>query len=160
MTPAVATRLTTNEDVRTLAKRRTAPRSVSDRAAVMTTAANAVWGRSARSPLRNRSNRTTSPAPTTPVNCVLAPDWSATAVREPLTETAKPWKKPAAMFEAPMPTISWSGFTSSPRRAAKLVAVAMVSVNDTSVIPTAPMSSGPMSDSFVQAMPVWGRPGE
>ena len=47
------------------------------------------------------------------------------------------------MLAAPMPTISWSGSTSSPRRAAKAVAVAMVSVSDTSVMPTAAMSSGP-----------------
>ena len=43
----------------------------------------------------------TRPAPTSPVIWVLAPDWSATAVREPLTETAKPWKNPAAMFDGP-----------------------------------------------------------
>ena len=81
--------------------------------------------------MRKRSRTATSPAPTSPVIWVFAPDWSATAVREPLTETAKPWKSPAAMFEVPMPTISWSGLTSSPRLAAKLVAVAMVSVSDT-----------------------------
>ena len=63
---------------------------MSDRAAVMTTAARAVWGRSARSPLRKRSRTATKPAPTNPVICVLDPDWSATAVRDPLTETAKP----------------------------------------------------------------------
>ena len=37
----------------------------------------------------------------------------------------------------PTPIISWSGSTSSPRRAAKLEDVAMVSVSDTSVMPTA-----------------------
>ena len=68
------------------------------------------------------------PAPTSPVTWLLAPDCSATAVREPLVDTAKPWKNPAAMLAAPMPIISWSGSTSSPRRAAKLDAVAMVSV--------------------------------
>jgi hypothetical protein len=46
------------------------------------------------------------------------------------------------MFAAPMPIISWLGSTSSPRRAAKLVAVAIVSVKDTSVMPTAAMSRG------------------
>ena len=29
-------------------------------------------------------------APTSPVSCVLAPAWSATAVREPLVLTGKP----------------------------------------------------------------------
>ena len=80
---------------------------------------------------------------------LLAPDCSATAVREPLVDTAKPWKSPAAMFAAPMPIISWSGSTSSPRRAAKLVAVAMVSVSDTRVMPTPATSSGPTSLTLV-----------
>ena len=62
------------------------------------------------------------------------------------------------MFAAPMPIISWSGATSSPRRAAKLVAVAMVSVSETSVIPTAAMSSGPTSLSFVQGRAGVGTP--
>ena len=53
-------------------------------------------------------------APTTPVTCERDPACSATAVREPLVLTGKPWKKPAAMFAAPMPTISWSPRTRSP----------------------------------------------
>ena len=110
---------------------------MSESAATMTTAASAVCGRSASSELRNRSSTATSPAPTTPVSWLFAPDCSATAVREPLVEIANPWKSPAAMFAAPMPTISWSGSTSSPRRAAKLVAVAIVSVSETSVMPNA-----------------------
>ena len=56
---------------------------------------------------------------------------------EPLVEIANPWKNPAARFAVPIPIISWSGSTSSPRRAAKLEAVAIVSVSDTSVIPAA-----------------------
>ena len=40
---------------------------------------------------------------------LLAPDCSATAVREPLVDTAKPWNRPAATFAAPMPIISWFG---------------------------------------------------
>ncbi len=124
----------------------------------MTTAARAVCGRSASSPLRKRSRTATSPAPISPVICVFAPDWSATAVREPLTETAKPWKNPAAMFDVPIPTISWSGFTSSPRFAAKLVAVAMVSVSDTMVMPTAPRTRGPTSDSLVHGNAGTGTP--
>ena len=49
------------------------------------------------------------------------------------------------MFAAPMPIISWFGSTSSPRRAAKLVEVAIVSVSDTSVMPTAASSMGATS---------------
>ena len=51
-------------------------------------------GRSASSPLRNSRSTATRPAPTRPVTWLLAPDCSATAVREPLVDTAKPWKKP------------------------------------------------------------------
>ena len=58
-------------------------------------------------------------------------------MRDPLVETAKPWKNPAATFAAPMPIISWFGSSSSPRRAAKLDAVAMVSVSETSTMPIA-----------------------
>ena len=43
------------------------------------------------------------------------PACSATAVREPLVLTGKPWKKPAAMLAAPMPIISRVPSTSSPR---------------------------------------------
>ena len=42
-------------------------------------------------------------APTSPVTWVFAPACSATAVREPLVLTGKPWNSPAAMFAAPMP---------------------------------------------------------
>jgi len=79
-------------------------------------------------------------------------------VREPLTETAKPWNSPAAMLAVPIPTISWSASTSSPRRAAKLVAVAMVSVSETIVIPTAPTSRGRMSEALVQGSVGRGTP--
>ena len=111
----------------------------------MTTAARAVWGRSCSSELKTSSSSTTTPAPTRPVTWLFAPACSATAVREPLVEMAKPWKNPAAMFDAPMPTISWLGSISSPRRAAKAVAVAIVSVSDTSVMPSAATKSGTRS---------------
>ena len=73
------------------------------------------------------------------------PACSATAVREPLAEIANPWNSPAATLAAPIPIISWFGSTSSPRRAAKLVDVAIVSVSETSTIPTAATSSGARS---------------
>ena len=88
----------------------------------------------------------------------MAPDCSATAVREPLVDTAKPWKNPAAMFAVPMPIISWFGSTSSPRRAAKLVDVAIVSVSDTNVMPIAATSIGPTSPKSVQGRAGRGRP--
>ena len=57
-----------------------------------------------------------------------------------------------------MPAISWSGSAPSPRRAAKLVAVAIVSVSDTSMMPTAPIRSGPTSDHFVHGSAGTGTP--
>jgi hypothetical protein len=127
----------------------------------MTTAASAAWGRSASRPLRKSSSTATIPAPTTPVSWLLAPACSATAVREALVETANPWKSPEVMLAAPMATISWLGSISSPRRAAKLDAVAMVSVRLTRVMPTAPSSKRPTSCREVhgsdgRGMP-WGR---
>ncbi len=73
-------------------------------------------------------------------------------------DTAKPWKNPAAMFDAPMPIISWFGSSSSPRRAANADAVAMVSVSDTSTIPIAASSNGPTSDSCVHGNDGVGTP--
>ena len=48
-------------------------------------------------------------------------------------------------LEAPIPTISWLASFSSPRRAAKLVEVAIVSASETSVIPIAAANSVPTS---------------
>ena len=100
----------------------------------------------------------TRPAPTSPVSWVFAPDCSATAVREPLVETAKPCTSPEAMFAAPIPTISWLGSTSSPRLAANADDVAIVSVSDTRVMPTAAMRSGPTSESWVHGSEGVGNP--
>ena len=130
-TPSVATSDSKNDDGRTFQYLRSAATFVSDSAAAMTTPASADCGRSASSELRKSSSTATRPAPTTPVSWDFAPDCSATAVRELLVEMAKPWKKPAAMFAAPMPIISWLGWSSSPRRAANADAVAMVSVSET-----------------------------
>ena len=87
----------------------------------------------------------TSAAPTSPVTWLLAPACSATAVRDPLVETGNPWKSPEKALAAPIPIISWLAFTSSPRLAAKLVEVAMLSASDTRVMPIAAASSAPMS---------------
>ena len=56
----------------------------------------------------NTTTNVITAAPTTPVTCERDPACSATAVRDPLVLTGKPWNRPAAMFAAPMPIISWS----------------------------------------------------
>ena len=109
----------------------------------MTTAASAGCGRSFRSDGRNSNRIATVAAPARPVTCDLEPASSATAVRDALAEIANPWNMPATALAAPIPIISWFGSTSSPRRAAKLVEVAIVSVRDTRTIPIDAMNSGP-----------------
>ena len=47
-----------------------------------------------------------------PGGWVLAPDWSATAVREPLVLTGNPEKSPAARLADPIPASSWLPLTS------------------------------------------------
>ena len=79
-------------------------------------------------------------------------------MRELLAETANPWKKPAATLAEPMPIISLFGFTRSPRRALNEVDRAMVSVSDTSVIPTAATSSEPTSPMSVHGTSGVGSP--
>ena len=145
-TPAVATSDRTNADLRTRRYLRSTPR-VHQRQRRGDDHSGERGLRAGRraAEFKNSSSITTRPAPTTPVSWLFAPDCSATAVREPLVDTEKPWNRPDAMLAAPSPIISWSGSTSSPRRAAKLVAVAMVSVSDTSVMPTAAIRSGQTS---------------
>ncbi len=53
------------------------------------------------------------------------------------------------MLAAPIPIISWLGSTSSPRRAAKLAAVAIVSVSETRVMPIAAITSAGRSLALV-----------
>ena len=90
ITPKLATSEITTALRRTFQTPASTLMSIRESAATMTTAASAVCGRSARSELRNRSRTATSAAPTTPVSWLRAPDCSATAVREPLVEMAKP----------------------------------------------------------------------
>ena len=89
--------------------------SASDREAVITTAASAGCGRFRNRPGSSTIITTISAAPVTPVSWLRAPARSATAVREALVLTGKPWKKPAATLAAPMPIISWLPCTSWPR---------------------------------------------
>ena len=97
-------------------------------------------------------------APVTPVNCVLAPDRSATAVREPLVLTGNPWNKPAARFATPMPSISPLPSICCPCRAAKTEEVEIVSARETRAMPTAPANSGPRSDRLMWGIVSGGKP--
>ena len=97
-------------------------------------------------------------APTTPVTCDRDPAWSATAVRDPLVLTGNPWNRPAPMFAAPIPIISWLPRTRSPRRDANDDAVDMVSARATTAIASAPTNSGGTSDQAAVGMVNGGKP--
>ncbi len=124
----------------------------------MTTAASAGCGRFRNSPGTSTSMRMIRAAPTTPVSWDLAPARSATAVRDPLQLTGKPWKRPAARFAAPMPIISWLPRISWPVLAANDEAVEIVSASETSEMPSAPASSRPRSDALTSGMVSGGNP--
>ena len=83
--------------------------SASEMAAMITTAASAVCGRSVSSPGTKTSMTTTRPAPTSPVTW----SWRRPAPRRPSasrsTEIAKPWNRPAPTLEAPTAIISRFG---------------------------------------------------
>ena len=70
--------------------RRRSEISISPMADAMTIPASAVFGRSRSSAGANSSSSAIAAAPTTPVNCVLAPAASATGVREELLLIGKP----------------------------------------------------------------------
>jgi hypothetical protein len=111
----------------------------------MTMAPRVGWGTYCMTSVANTSTKAMTAAPTTPVTWERDPACSDTAVRDPLVLTGKPWNRPAAMFAAPIPIISWSPRTRSPRRAAKEDAVDIVSASATTAIATAPSSSAGMS---------------
>ena len=97
-------------------------------------------------------------APTRPVTCDFAPACSATAVRDPLVLTGKPWKSPAAMLATPMPSISRFPSISRPLRPANAEAVAMVSASETSAMPNAPPTRSGMSDACTSGTVSGGKP--
>src|SRR4029079_6929918 len=97
----------------------------------ITTAASPPVGRFFSRSGASTSSRATAAAPTTPVSWVLAPEASATGVREELLLMGKPWKNPAARLAAPRPTISWLGSTGRPSLAAYARDRELVSENDT-----------------------------
>ena len=105
-TPRNAAIESAHSDRRCFQSRTVPGMSASDSDAAITTAASVGWGRSRNRPGTNRSIAAIVIAPTSPATCVLAPDCSATAVRDPLVLTGKPWNSPAPRFAAPMPIIS------------------------------------------------------
>ena len=132
--------------------------SASEIDAAITTAASVGCGRFCSRPGTNSRISVMAAAPTTPVICVFAPACSATAVREPLVLTGKPWKKPAAMFAAPIPIISWFAETCWPVRAANAEDVEIVSASDTSAMPSAPGRAGRSSPTDTRGMVKGGKP--
>ena len=132
--------------------------SASDSDAVITTAASAGCGRFRNKPGTSTIITMITTAPTTPVSWVLAPDRSATAVRDPLVLTGNPWNKPAARFATPIPVISPLPSISCPVRAANADAVEIVSASDTRAIPSAPPSSGARSAAWMSGMVSGGNP--
>ena len=108
----------------------------------MTMAPNVGCGTYCIAEVAKTRTRVITAAPTTPVIWDREPACSATAARDPLVLTGKPWKKPAAMLAAPMPIISWLPRTCSPRRAANADAVDMVSASATTAMASAPTNSG------------------
>ena len=121
-------------------------RSTSDSAAAMTTAASAVCGRSASSELRNSSSTTTSPAPTTPVELALGArllgDRGARAAGRDGEALEEPGGDVGARRCRSSPGWARPRRRGGPRSSST---VAIVSVSDTSVMPTAASSSGPTS---------------
>ena len=78
----------------------------------MTIAASTGCGIACTRPGRNTSMSSTRPAAISPVSCVFAPDWNATAVRDELVVTGKPVNRPVAMLAVPIPPSSWLVSTS------------------------------------------------
>src|SRR5215211_8934353 len=97
-------------------------------------------------------------APVMPVSWDLAPARSATAVRDALVLTGKPWNRPAARFAAPMPIISWFPCTCWPVRAANDDDVEIVSARETRAIARAPRAKGPTSDQPTDGIVSGGKP--
>ena len=111
-TPRAQATASANSDFRTPKSRRSSARSNRLIDAAMMTAARTGCGIAWTRPGTTRSIASTSPAATRPVSWVLAPDWAATAVREPLVLTGNPEKKPAARLAEPIPASSWLPSTS------------------------------------------------
>ena len=111
-TPAKATIDSENSTLRCFHRRAVPGTSASDSDAVITTAARAGCGRFRKRPGRQHDHEDDQRRADDAGQLRAAPARSATAVREALVLTGKPWKRPAARLAAPMPSISWSPCTS------------------------------------------------
>ena len=150
MTPTKATprklaRASQNSDEPSRHRRAIAPTSTSDRPAAMTTAASVAVGRSSSSPGSATSMTAIASAPTTDVSWLRAPAASATGVRDALLLTGMPDSRPVARFAPPSASSSRSWSTSSWRRSENVRDRTLVSVADTSAIPSAAGTRARMS---------------
>ena len=106
-TPAVATSDRMSDDFRTAKYRRSTPRSIRDSAAVMTTAASAVCGRSASNEFEEQQQDDDQAGADhsgeLALRAGLLGDGSARAARR---RPRSPGRSPAAMLAAPIPIIS------------------------------------------------------
>src|SRR5687767_13130216 len=127
-------------------------------AEAITTAASALLGRLLRRLGATSSSTATASAPTTPASCVFAPAASATGVRDELLLIGKPWKRPAARFAAPRPTISWFGSTRERVRAAYVRDSTLVSANATIATAKPPITAWPRSAGPIHGREKDGRP--
>ena len=120
--------------------------SASESDAAITTAASVGWGRSRSRPGTSSSISAIATAPTSPVTCVLAPACSATAVREPLVLTGKPWNSPARDVGGADADHLLVAVDLLAARSANADAVEMVSASETSAMPSAPPTSSERSE--------------
>ena len=112
-TPRPQATASANSVLRTRNSRRSSATSNRLIDAAMMTAARTGCGIAWTRPGHERgASASTSAAATRPVSWVLAPDWAATAVREPLVLTGKPENRPAARLAEPIPASSWLPSTS------------------------------------------------
>ena len=104
------------------------PRSISDSAAPITTAARAVWGRFASRSWRNEQHRRDRCGAHQPGHLALGARLLGNRRARAARRDGEALEETGGDVAGPIPIISWLGSTSSPRRAAKLVEVAIVSV--------------------------------
>ena len=157
-TPASATIESANSDRRRRHSRTSPSRSTSERQAVRTIAASAVWGRFVVMPGTVTRMTAIAMAPMALASWVFAPASAATGVREALALIENPEKRPEPTFAAPRAMSSWSGFTRSPARAANVRDSTLVSAIETTAIASPPASIEANSSSPTRGMPNDGRP--
>ncbi|MPN31073.1 hypothetical protein SDC9_178547 [bioreactor metagenome] len=128
ITPAAVRMARISSLRRNRATRRHSRRSISFRAAKITTAPSAAEGNAPiTGPRKNRVARTQA-SDTTDASCVRLPIAAPRAVRLPLLLTGNPPDRPAAAFAAARARNSWSGSISRPCRVANERPVSTLSV--------------------------------